>query len=222
MIAHSQSRAPRLRGSLAPELEPDVAHDQAHQDQEECEVEAGEEGRVPLREGRERGPPGDDQPDLVAVPHGPDRVQHGAALGLVVSDRAHEHPDPEVEALEHEVAQPQDRDEQEPDRLECRVVLHLNMRAPVPARVLARALLGGPLARVFQEDAPGDRRQHAVEQREADERGHDLGRADAGEPAALVFSSPKTAHGWRPISVNVHPVRLAMNGSTAAGTAHFR
>ena len=86
MIAHSQRVRQRLRVALAPELEPDVAHDQADQDQEEREVEAGEERRVPLREGRERGAPGDDQPDLVAVPHGPDRVQHGAALGLVVAD----------------------------------------------------------------------------------------------------------------------------------------
>ena len=94
---------------LAPELERDAAHDQRDEDQEEREVEAGEERRVPLREGGERGAAGDDQPHLVAVPHRPDRMQHGAALGLVAPDGAHQHPDAEVEALEHEVADPEDR-----------------------------------------------------------------------------------------------------------------
>ena len=43
-----------------------------------------------------------------------------------------------------------------------------------------------------------------------------------GDPASWVFSSPKTAHGWRPISVNVHPVSEPTNGRMAAGTAQVR
>src|SRR5579875_1796696 len=37
-----------------------------------------------------------------------------------------------------------------------------------------------------------------------------------GEMAFAVFSSPNTTHGCRPISVKIHPEKLATNGKTIA------
>ena len=130
--------APAFGVAFAPELEADVADDQADQDQEEGQVEARKEGRVPLREGGEGGAAGDQQPDLVAVPDRPDRVQDRAPLLLVVADDADQHADPEVEPLEQEVAEPEDRDQDEPDDLEGGVCVHISRRGPAPG--LARRL----------------------------------------------------------------------------------
>ena len=56
----------------------------ATQDQEQREVEAREQRRVPAGEGGERRAAGDEQPHLVAVPHRADRVdQHRALVGVV-------------------------------------------------------------------------------------------------------------------------------------------
>src|SRR5690606_5030710 len=98
---------PALTLAFAPKLEADVTHDQGGEDQEERQVEAREEGGVPLGEGGEGGAARDDQPDLVAVPDRPDGVQDGAALVAVAAQRPHQHADPEIEALEDEVADPE-------------------------------------------------------------------------------------------------------------------
>src|SRR5674476_869871 len=79
--------------------------------------------RIPAREGREGRPAGGQQPDLVAVPHGPDRMDDHALVGFVAAQRADQHADAEIEALEDEVADPQDADQSEPEGLqEVRVV----------------------------------------------------------------------------------------------------
>ncbi len=106
---------------LAAVLECDAAHDQRDEDQEEREVEAGEERRIPGRERRERRAAGGQQPDLVAVPDRSDRVDDHAPVVVVLREERQEDADPEVEALEHEVPDPEDRDQREPENLEVPV-----------------------------------------------------------------------------------------------------
>ncbi len=116
--------APARRVVLAPELERDAADDQRGEDQEQRQVEAGEQARVPAGEGRERRAAGRQQPHLVAVPDRADRVDDHALVGLVAAERADQHPDAEVEALEHEVADPQHADQAEPECLQEVGVVH--------------------------------------------------------------------------------------------------
>src|SRR5581483_5758379 len=72
--------APRRAGVLAPELERHPTEDQGGEDEEQREVEAAEQGGVPLGEGGERRAAGDEEPDLVAVPHRADRVHDHAPV----------------------------------------------------------------------------------------------------------------------------------------------
>ena len=95
------------------------AQDERDQDQQQRQVEAGEQRRVPLGEGGEGGAAGDEEPHLVAVPDRPDRAECDTAVGLVARDQRQQHADAEVEALQDEVAGPQHGDEQEPDVGEC-------------------------------------------------------------------------------------------------------
>ena len=86
------------------------------QDCQQRQVEAGEHGRVPAGEGREHRAARGDQPHLVAVPDRPDGVEHGAAVVSAArrarpAGQRHQHADAEVEALEDEEADEQDRDE---------------------------------------------------------------------------------------------------------------
>ena len=106
---------PRGRVPLAAVLEGDAAQDEADQDEEQREVHAAEHRRVPEREGREGRAAGDEQPHLVAVPHGRDRVDHHAATQVVLADDRQQHADAEVEAVEDEVADPEHGDQGEPD-----------------------------------------------------------------------------------------------------------
>ena len=62
-------------GDLLAELEGDAARDQRDQHEQQRQVEAGEQRRVPGRERREHRRAGHDQPDLVAVPERADRVE---------------------------------------------------------------------------------------------------------------------------------------------------
>ena len=94
----------------------DAAHDQTDQDEQQGQIEAGEERRVPLGEGGEGRAARGEQPHLVAVPDRTDGAECDAPVGLVAGDQRQQHADAEVEALEEEVAGPQDRDQQEPDR----------------------------------------------------------------------------------------------------------
>ncbi len=74
-------------GSLVAVLDRDAADDQADEHEEEREVEAGEERRVPAGEGGERRAAGDEQPDLVAVPDRADRADERAALAARLGRR---------------------------------------------------------------------------------------------------------------------------------------
>ena len=110
-------RQPRLC-ALRPPFERDHADDQEEQRGQQRDVEAGEHRRVPGRERGERRAAGGDEPHLVAVPHGADRLEHRAALLLVAREEREQHADAEVESLEQEVARPEDDDEHEPEVLE--------------------------------------------------------------------------------------------------------
>ena len=89
-----------------------------HEDEEQREVEAREHRRVPHGKGREGGATGDDEPDLVPVPDGPDRLEHRRPVGLVPADDGQQRADAEVEALEHEIARPENAEQAEPGDLE--------------------------------------------------------------------------------------------------------
>ena len=117
-VRRQPETAPPGAVALRAPLERDDTDDQEEQEQQEREVEAREHRRVPGRERRERRPGGDDEPDLVPVPDGPDRLEHRPALGFVPGDERQQHADAEVEALEEEVAAPEDDDQDEPEDLE--------------------------------------------------------------------------------------------------------
>ena len=99
-------------------LERDDADDQEEQEDQQREVEAREHRRVPGGKRGEGRSGGDDEPDLVPVPHGADRLEHRAALGLGARDERQQHADAEVEPLEQEVAAPENDDQAEPEDLE--------------------------------------------------------------------------------------------------------
>ena len=108
-------RPPARALALRAPLERDDADDQEDEDEQQRDVEAREHRRVPGRERREGRAAGDDEPDLVPVPDRPDRPQHRRALVVVAADERQQHPDAEVEALEHEVPGPEDGDQDEPE-----------------------------------------------------------------------------------------------------------
>ena len=107
----------RQRGAspFAAPLERDDANDQEHEHEQQGEVEARERGGVPGREGGEGRAARYHQPDLVAVPHRTDRIEHRPPVVLVARQEREQGADAEVEALEQEVAGPEDGDEQEPE-----------------------------------------------------------------------------------------------------------
>ena len=109
---------PARARALPTPFERDDADDQEEEDEQEREVEAREHRRVPAGEGRERRSADDDEPDLVAVPDRADRLEHRLPLALVSGEERQQHADAEVEALEHEVARPEDGDHGEPEDLE--------------------------------------------------------------------------------------------------------
>jgi hypothetical protein len=57
------------------------------------------------------------EPDLVPVPHRADRLEHRAALAFVPREEGQQHADAEVEALEQEIAAPENGDQAEPEDL---------------------------------------------------------------------------------------------------------
>src|SRR5699024_1663966 len=104
-----------LRGvDLRAPLQAHDAHDQPQEDKEQWQVEAAKHVRIPGRERREERTTRGDEPDLVAVPDGPDGADHGATAGLVAAQEGQEQPHPEAEALQHEVAREQEDDEAKP------------------------------------------------------------------------------------------------------------
>ena len=120
------------------ELESHATEDQRRQDQEQREVEAAEQRCVPLGKGGERGAAGHQQPDLVPVPDGPDRVHEDAPVGVVASEERQQNADTEVESFQEEVTDPQHRYQREPEGLEVQVSL-VHFRHPLSRRAPARA-----------------------------------------------------------------------------------
>ena len=106
---------PARAGVLGSVLECDASHDQPHQQQEKCQVEAAEHGRIPMRKRRKRGPARGQQPHFIAVPGGPDGVDDGTAFFVLLAQERQQHTDAEIESLEEIEADPQDRDQDEPD-----------------------------------------------------------------------------------------------------------
>ncbi len=100
--------------ALVAVLERHPADDEGQEDQQERQVEAAEERRVPLGESGEQARSGDDHPGLVEVPHRPDGVDDLAAGGLIAAEERQRHPDTEVEAVEDEVAEEEETDDPEP------------------------------------------------------------------------------------------------------------
>ena len=140
---HIPGAAPAGRVALAPVLKGHPADDQGDQQQHQGEVVGREHRRVPARERGEHGGPGHDQPDLVAVPQRPDRVDGRPAAGLVGADHGVQHADAEVEPLQNEEAGPQDRDDDVPERDHR----YLNTERPAPARPRRSPCAGAGAAR---------------------------------------------------------------------------
>ena len=138
-------RTPARAVALLPPLEGDDAHDQEDQDQEKGKVETGEHRRVPGRERRERRAARDDEPHLVAVPDGSDRLEHHVALALVAREERQQHPDSEVEALEQEICRPADADQNEPEELKVHQAATVSTPVREPRRSrMASARAGRP------------------------------------------------------------------------------
>src|SRR6185503_18275094 len=69
------------------------------------------------RKGREQAEPAEDKPGLVAVPDRRNRIHDQRAVVLVACE-AVEDADAEIEAIEHDVIEDGERDEDGPDRYE--------------------------------------------------------------------------------------------------------
>ena len=118
----------RILGAV---LKGDAAHDQAHQQQEERQVEAAEHRGVPVRKSRECRAACSQKPDLVAIPGWPNGVDDGAAFLVLLSQEGEQHADAKIKALQEVEADPQDGDQDEPDDLKC-FVRHADL-PPSPA-----------------------------------------------------------------------------------------
>ena len=174
---------PAVTVDLAPVLEGEAAHDERDEDEQQREVEAGEQARVPLGEGGEGRAARHEQPDLVAVPDRADGVDRDPAVVLGASDHGQQHADAEVEAFEDEVAGPEDGDEQEPDVGEFHGRLPSVRDGHGPRRLAVdhgrqRGGWGRPCLGVADHEHAVQHGEHAVEQREDDQRGQDRGDAD--------------------------------------------
>ncbi|MBG9885261.1 hypothetical protein ABE10_01395, partial [Bacillus toyonensis] len=97
------------------------AQDQREQDQQQRQVEAAEERGVPLREGGEQAGARDDHPGLVEVPDRADRVDHLTPRHVVLAEEGQRHPHAEVEAVEDEIPDEEERDDPEPEDCEVHV-----------------------------------------------------------------------------------------------------
>ena len=189
VFIHAQNVLPAGMVRLLPPFERDHPDDQEREDQQEGEVEAREHRRVPDGEGREGRAAGDDEPDLVAVPHRSDRLEHRLPVGVLPAQHGEQHADPEVEALGHEVRGPEKGEEAEPDDLER----HLSRPAPAAARrssASARPRSGGsspgvPAHQIEVED--GEPRVQAHEHAQAEADGP---RADGARDRVLGLQEP--------------------------------
>ena len=117
-VGQEPDRAPAWARALRAPLEREHADDEEEEHEQEREVEAREHRRVPGGERGERRRAGNDEPDLVPVPDGADRLDLHVSLGLVLWHEGEQHADPEVEAFEQEVGRPEKDDDPEPEGLE--------------------------------------------------------------------------------------------------------
>jgi len=102
-IAWSQARRQAGSVRLARNSNATPRKMSARQDQEQRKVEAAEQRRIPVREGRESGATGYEQPHLVAVPDRADRVdQHARRSRSSRPSTSEQDADTEVEPFQHE------------------------------------------------------------------------------------------------------------------------
>jgi hypothetical protein len=87
----------------ARKFDADAAEHQQPEDDHERQIEAAEAGGVEQGEGEQERASGGEQPDFVAVPHGADGAQDGAALVWGAGGAQVDHTGAEVEAVEHDV-----------------------------------------------------------------------------------------------------------------------
>ena len=87
---------------------------------------------------------------------------------------------------------------------------------PRPGRRGRRAprSLGAPARDEPQQQLDLDDGQRGVQQGEDDQRGPHLAGGHVRGDAVAVVMTPKTSHGWRPVSVKIQPKLLANNGSS--------
>ena len=116
-IPHLPPPAHRL---LAAELDGDRAEDERHEQQHERKVKPREHGGIDVRKRGEQCPAAGHQPDLIAVPHRPDGVEHQAAVFVLLREQM-QRADAQVEAVEHRVAREQHTDEDEPGGVKIEV-----------------------------------------------------------------------------------------------------
>src|SRR5262249_27832585 len=102
--------------NLVPELDAESAANEQPEHHHERQVEATERSRVEDWEGKVERPPGCQEPDLVPIPDRPDGANHRPALRLRPGHKEGQDTGAEIEAVEYDVHQDHEKDEQKPDR----------------------------------------------------------------------------------------------------------
>src|SRR5215831_11049760 len=97
------SSAPDAIPHVTAELDRDAAQDQAPEHEEDREIEAGNAGREHARECHEESSPGEEEPDLVAVPERADRRKDLTPFRLAPRDEEMEGAGAEIETVEDHV-----------------------------------------------------------------------------------------------------------------------
>ena len=114
--------APLQRVHLDSPLQAHAADNQAHKDEHQRQVKAGEQRGVPLRERRENRRAARNEPHLVAVPDRANRPDRSRAttvvLDFIALHERQQHANTEVKALQHEVAGEEHSDDHKPKHLQ--------------------------------------------------------------------------------------------------------
>src|SRR6185369_5057060 len=92
----------RMR-EVAAELDGDGAEDQEPEEDHDRKVKAAQGGGVHGGEGEEDRPAGGQEPDLVPVPHRPDRTEHRPALDVRTRHQEMDDAGAEIESVEDDV-----------------------------------------------------------------------------------------------------------------------
>ena len=100
--------------TLVAELERHSPENECCEDEEQRQIEAAEDSRVPEREGGKGRPTRGQEPDFVPVPHWANGVDDHPAIEIVLRHERQQRAHAEVEPFEEEVAQPEDEDQEEP------------------------------------------------------------------------------------------------------------